>query len=64
MRGADRYDEAVFATMKLKDLVPANHPLGPARTWVNEALSKMYTPADQASGVGAGRVNSSIERSF
>lgn len=64
MRGADRYDEAIFTTMKLEDLVPANHPLRPTRTWINEALSKMYAAADQSSGAGAGPVNSNIERSF
>lgn len=41
MRGADSYNESLFTTVKLDDFVPANHPLRPIRTWVNEALAKM-----------------------
>ena len=41
MRGADSYSESLFTTMKLEDFVPANHPLRPIRTWVNDALAKM-----------------------
>ena len=41
MRGADSYSESLFTTVKLEDFVPANHPLRPIRTWVNDALAKM-----------------------
>lgn len=41
MRGADRYTENLFSSVKLDDFVPANHPLRPIRTWVNEALAGM-----------------------
>ena len=41
MRGADSHSESLFTTVKLEDFVPANHPLRPIRTWVNEALAKM-----------------------
>jgi hypothetical protein len=41
MRGADAYNEALFTTIRLEEFVPANHPLRPIRTWVNEALAKM-----------------------
>jgi transposase len=41
MRGADRYTEALFSTVRLEDFVPSNHPLRPVRAWVNEALAKM-----------------------
>ena len=41
MRGADRYNESLFTTVKLEDFVPANHPLRPIRMWVNDALAKM-----------------------
>ena len=41
MRGADRYNEALFSTIRLEEFVPANHPLRPIRTWLNEALAKM-----------------------
>ena len=43
MRGADRYSESLFTTVKLEDFVPVNHPLRPIRTWVNDALAKMDT---------------------
>jgi transposase len=41
MRGTDSHSESLFTTVKLEDFVPANHPLRPIRTWVNEALAKM-----------------------
>jgi transposase len=41
MRGADSYTENLFSSVKLEDFVPANHPLRPIRTWVNEALAGM-----------------------
>lgn len=41
MRGSDGYNESLFSTVRLEDFVPANHPLRPIRTWVNEALSAM-----------------------
>lgn len=41
MRGADACNEALFTTVRLEEFVPANHPLRPIRTWVNEALAKM-----------------------
>ena len=41
MRGADSYSESVFTTVRLEDFVPANHPLRPIRTWVNDALTQM-----------------------
>ena len=41
MRGADRYNESLFSTVRLEDFVPADHPLRPIRSWVNDALAKM-----------------------
>ena len=41
MRGADGYNEALFTTIRLEEFVPANHPLRPIRTWLNEALTNM-----------------------
>ena len=41
MRGNDRYNESLFSTVRLEDFVPANHPLRPIRSWMNEALAKM-----------------------
>ena len=41
MRGPDSYTENLFSSVKLDDFVPANHPLRPIRTWVNEALATM-----------------------
>jgi transposase len=41
MRGADSYSESLFTTVSWRTLFPANHPLRPIRTWVNEALAKM-----------------------
>ena len=41
MRGSDGYNESLFTTVRLEDFVPANHPLRPIRTWMNEALTRM-----------------------
>ena len=41
MRGSDGYNESLFSTVRLEDFVPANHPLRPIRTWMNEALARM-----------------------
>lgn len=41
MRGADSYSESLFSTIRLEDFVPANHPLRPIRTWMNDTLAKM-----------------------
>ena len=41
MRGADGYNENLFTTVRLEEFVPANHPLRPIRTWVNDALAGM-----------------------
>jgi hypothetical protein len=41
MRGADGYTESRFTVAKLDDFVPANHPLRPIRTWLNEALKRI-----------------------
>ena len=41
MRGADGYNEALFTTIRLEEFVPANHPLRPIRTWLNEALTNI-----------------------
>ena len=41
MRGADSYNESLFTTVRLEEFVPASHPLGPIRTWVNDALAGM-----------------------
>lgn len=38
MRGADVFMESLFTMRKLEDFVPADHPLRPIRTMVNEAL--------------------------
>jgi transposase len=41
MRGRDGYNESLFSTVRLEDFVPADHPLRPIRTWVNDALSRL-----------------------
>jgi transposase len=41
MRGADTFSEGLFTMAKLEDFVPAEHPLRPIRTWVNDALVEM-----------------------
>lgn len=41
MRGADTYNESLFTSVRLEEFVPANHPLRPIRSWVNEALVQM-----------------------
>lgn len=41
MRGADRYSESLFSTIRLEDFVPASHPLRPIRVWMNDTLAKM-----------------------
>ncbi len=41
MRGADTFTESLFTMRKLEDFVPADHPLHPIRSMVNEALIKM-----------------------
>ena len=41
MRGADTFTESLFTMRRLEDFVPADHPLRPIRTMVNEALCKM-----------------------
>lgn len=39
--GADGYNEALFTTIRLEEFVPANYPLRPIRSWLNEALTNM-----------------------
>jgi transposase len=41
MRGSDGMQEALFTVAKLEDFVPADHPLRPIRTLVNEALGRL-----------------------
>jgi transposase len=41
MRGSDGYNESLFSTIRLEDFVPADHPLRPIRTWLNQSLAKM-----------------------
>lgn len=41
MRGADGYNEALFTSIRLEEFVPANQPLRPIRTWLNDALTNM-----------------------
>jgi len=41
MRGADAMQEGLFTVAKLEDFVPADHPLRPIRTLVNEALTRL-----------------------
>jgi hypothetical protein len=41
MRGGDNYTENLFSIVRLEDFVPADHPLRPLRTWINEALQRM-----------------------
>lgn len=43
MRGADSYNESLFTTVRLESFVPANRPLRPIRTWLDDALAKMDT---------------------
>ncbi|MFM9428315.1 hypothetical protein RCH10_004777 [Variovorax sp. GrIS 2.14] len=40
MRGSGGYNASLFSKVTLEDSVPANHPLRPIRTWINEALAK------------------------
>jgi transposase len=56
MRGADDMQESLFTMSKLEDFVPADHPLRPIRTLVNEALqqlnglfNKIYSDTGRAS---------------
>lgn len=41
MRGADVFMESLFTMRKLEDFVPADHPLRPIRTMINEALVRL-----------------------
>jgi transposase len=41
MRGMDEMQETLFTTLKLEDLVPADHPVRPIRLLVNEALKRL-----------------------
>ena len=41
MRGSDGMQEALFTVAKLEDFVPADHPLRPIRSLVNEALGRL-----------------------
>nr|WP_295781342.1 IS5 family transposase [Rhodoferax sp.] len=41
MRGADTFTESLFTMRHLDDFVPANHPLGPVRGMVNQALKNI-----------------------
>ncbi|SFW30157.1 transposase, IS4 family [Nitrosovibrio sp. Nv17] len=41
MRGADGFSENLFTMVRLEEFVPADHPLRPIRTWVNDALAGM-----------------------
>lgn len=41
MRGSDVMQESLFTVAKLEDFVPADHPLRPIRSLVNEALSRL-----------------------
>lgn len=41
MRGMDEMQEPLFTTVKLKDFVPADHPLRPLRLLVNQALKRL-----------------------
>ncbi len=50
MRGADRYNEVLFSTIRLEKFVPANHQLPKIRAWLNEALTKMDARYDNVSG--------------
>ena len=47
MRGADHFTESLFIMRKLEDYVPADHPLRPIRTMVNEALARLDPPFQQ-----------------
>ena len=41
MRGADRFTERLCTLSRLKDFIPADHPLRPIRAMVNQALVQM-----------------------
>ena len=41
MRGADRFTESLLALSRLKDFIPADHPLRPIRAMVSQALGQM-----------------------
>jgi len=41
MRGGDGVQEALFTVAKLKDFIPADHPLRPIRMVVNTALTEL-----------------------
>ena len=64
MCGSDGYNESLFSTIRLEEIVPANHPLRPIRQWFNDALrqldtkfSSMYEP-----GVKGGRPSIAPEK--
>ncbi len=41
MRGTDVFMEQLFTVKRLDDFVPADHPLRPVRTMINEALQRL-----------------------
>ncbi|MDQ3205745.1 MAG: IS5/IS1182 family transposase, partial [Pseudomonadota bacterium] len=41
MRGTDVFMEQLFTVKRLDEFVPADHPLRPVRTMVNEALQRL-----------------------
>ena len=41
MRGADSDNESLYTTVKPENFAPANHPLRPIRTGVNDTLAQM-----------------------
>ena len=41
MRGADSDNESLLTTVKPENFAPANHPLRPIRTAVNDTLAQM-----------------------
>ena len=42
MRGADRFTERLLTLSRLKDFIPADHPLRQILPMVNQALGQMY----------------------
>ena len=41
MRGAERFTESLFTLSRLKDFIPADHPLRQILPMVNQALGQM-----------------------
>lgn len=43
MRHSDSYTENLFSSARLENFVPADHPLHPLSTWINEVRHYIYS---------------------